>query len=54
MWKLPMFGERDIDHILAEVEECCKAWPNHLIRLIGYDNYAQSQGASMVVCRPGD
>lgn len=53
MWKLPMFGERDIDHILAEVEECCKAWPDHLIRLIGYDNYAQSQGASMVVCRPG-
>jgi len=49
-----MFGERDIDRILAEVEECCKAWPNHLIRLIGYDNYAQSQGASMVVCRPGD
>jgi len=26
---------------------------DHLIRLIGYDNYAQSQGASMVVHRPG-
>ncbi|MCK4867137.1 MAG: ribulose bisphosphate carboxylase small subunit, partial [Alphaproteobacteria bacterium] len=37
----------------AEVEECGKAWPNHLVRLIGYDNYAQSQGASMVVRRPG-
>lgn len=53
MWKLPMFGEKDIERILAEVEECGKAWPNHLVRLIGYDNYTQSQGASMVVHRPG-
>jgi len=53
MWKLPMFGEKEVDRVLAEVEECRKAWPKHLIRLIGYDNIAQSQGASMVVHRPG-
>ena len=53
MWKLPMFGEKAIDRILAEVAECHKAWPSHLVRLIGYDNYKQSQGLSIVVHRPG-
>ncbi len=48
-----MFGETEIARVLAEIEHCRKAWPNHLIRLIAYDNYAQSQGASMVVHRPG-
>lgn len=52
MWKLPMFGESDVDAVLAEVEECHKAWPNHLVRLIGYDNLSQSQGASIVIHRP--
>ncbi len=51
MWKLPMFGETDVDRILAETEACHKAHPNHHVRLIGYDNYSQSQGTSMVVHR---
>lgn len=51
MWKLPMFGETDVDAILAEIEECRKANPGHHIRLIGYDNFTQSQGANMVVHR---
>lgn len=51
MWKLPMFGETDMDAILAEIEECRKANPGHHIRLIGYDNFTQSQGANMVVHR---
>lgn len=51
MWKLPMFGETDVDRILAELEACHKANPNHHVRLIGYDNYKQSQGANMVVYR---
>jgi ribulose-bisphosphate carboxylase small chain len=51
MWKLPMFGETDIDRILAEVDACHKAHPEHHVRLIGYDNLRQSQGASMVVYR---
>lgn len=51
MWKLPMFGETDVDRILAEVEACHKAHPNNHVRLIGYDNYAQSQGANMVIHR---
>jgi len=49
MWKLPMFGETDVDRILAEIELCKKANPGHHVRLIGYDNYKQTQGANMVV-----
>ena len=51
MWKLPMFGETDVDAILAEVEACHKAHPNNHIRLLGFDNYAQSAGAAMVIYR---
>jgi ribulose-bisphosphate carboxylase small chain len=51
MWKLPLFGETDVDTILAECKECHDANPDNHVRLIGYDNYAQSQGASMVIYR---
>jgi len=51
MWKLPMFGETDIDRILAEAEACHRANPDHHVRLVGYDNGKQSQGASMVIYR---
>lgn len=51
MWKLPMFGETDVDHILAEADACHKAHPGNHVRLIGYDNYSQSQGANMVIFR---
>ena len=40
-----------MDKILAEAEACHKAHPKNHVRLIGYDNYAQSQGAAMVVYR---
>ncbi|NJL07599.1 MAG: ribulose bisphosphate carboxylase small subunit [Methylacidiphilales bacterium] len=51
MWKLPMFGETDIDRVLAEIEACRSANPGHHVRLIGYDNISQTQGASMIVHR---
>ncbi len=51
MWKLPMFGETDVDAILAEVEACHKAHPNNHVRLLGLDNFAQSAGTAMVVYR---
>ena len=51
MWKLPMFGETDVDRILAETDACHKAHPNNHVRLVGYDNYAQSKGAEMVIYR---
>ena len=51
MWKLPMFGETDVDRILGEAEQCYKANPGNHVRLIGYDNFKQSQGANMVIYR---
>lgn len=51
MWKLPMFGETDVDRIMAEAEACHKAHPSNHVRLVGYDNYTQSKGAEMVVYR---
>ena len=49
MWKLPLFGETDVDAILAECEACHKAHPENHVRLLGFDNYAQSAGAAMVI-----
>jgi len=51
MWKLPMFGARDVDAILAEAEACHKANPDDHVRLIGYDSRRQTQGTAMVVYR---
>lgn len=49
MWKLPMFGETDVDRILGEAEACHKAHPNNHVKLIGFDNFSQSKGAEMVI-----
>lgn len=51
MWKLPMFGETDVDRIMAEAEACHKMHPGNHVRLVGYNNYNQSKGAEMVVFR---
>jgi len=51
MWKLPMFGETDTDVVLKEVELCKKSNPGNHVRLVGYDNYKQSQGTAMLVHR---
>jgi len=51
MWKLPLFGETDVDVILKEVEACHAAHPDNHVRLLGFDNFAQSAGASMVIYR---
>jgi ribulose-bisphosphate carboxylase small chain len=51
MWKLPMFGETDVDTVLKEAEACHAANPGNHVRLVGYDNYAQSQGTALVIYR---
>lgn len=53
MWKLPFFGEKSVDRILAELEACHRANPGHHVRLVGYDNYSQSQGTAFIVYRAG-
>jgi ribulose-bisphosphate carboxylase small chain len=49
MWKLPFFGEKDVNAVAGQLEACHRAYPDHHVRLIGYDNYTQSQGAAFVV-----
>ncbi len=51
MWKLPFFGETDVHAVLAEAEACRQAYPGHHVRITGYDNYTQCQGAAFVVFR---
>ena len=51
MWKLPMFGETDVDAILDEIEACHLAHPGNHVRLLGFDNATQSAGAAMVIHR---
>ena len=49
MWKLPFFGETNMANVLAELEACRRSYPDHNIRLIGYDPYTQSQPVCFVV-----
>ncbi len=49
MWKLPFFGEKTLANVLNELEACHRSYPDHHVRLIGYDNYTQSQGLAFVV-----
>ena len=51
LWKLPFFGERSVERILSELDACHRANPGHLVRLLGYDNYTQSQGTAFIVYR---
>jgi ribulose-bisphosphate carboxylase small chain len=53
MWKLPFFGVQDLETVVAELEACHRTYPDHHVRLLGYDNYTQSQGSAFVVfeCR---
>jgi ribulose-bisphosphate carboxylase small chain len=54
LWKLPMFGERNVEAVIAELEACHRANPGNHVRLIAYDNYSQSQGAAFIVFRAGE
>ena len=47
--ELPMFGESNPARVMEELEACRRSYPDHHIRLIGYDNYSQSQGVCFVV-----
>ncbi|HXV36236.1 MAG TPA: ribulose bisphosphate carboxylase small subunit [Myxococcota bacterium] len=49
LWKLPLFGERSVDRVMAEITACRRGFPGHYVRLVGYDNGRQTQGARIVV-----
>jgi len=51
MWKLPLFGEWNLDTIVNEINACRNAYPDHHVKVIGYDGKRQTQGLAMVVHR---
>ena len=54
MWGLPMFDLRDPAAIMLEVNACRKAFPNHYVRVNGYDRSLgrQATALSFIVNRP--
>jgi ribulose-bisphosphate carboxylase small chain len=54
MWGLPMFDLKDPAAILYEVNECRKAYPNHYVRVTGFDDTRgwESPRLSFIVNRP--
>merc|ERR1712157_14893 len=52
MWKLPMFGCTDVDQVLQEVANCKKEYPDHYIRVVGFNAEKQVQMASFIVHKP--
>ncbi len=53
LWQLPFFGETSVDRVLAEIDACARANPGQHVRLIGFDNFTQSQGTAFIVRRVG-
>ncbi|MFB6261436.1 MAG: ribulose bisphosphate carboxylase small subunit, partial [Thiohalorhabdaceae bacterium] len=49
MWKLPMFGVQNLDEVLEELDACRRAYPDHHVRLVGFDDYTQTLGHSLVI-----
>jgi ribulose-bisphosphate carboxylase small chain len=49
MWKLPLFGVREVDPIVREITACREENSGHFVRIVGYDNARQTQGARIVV-----
>lgn len=54
MFGMPMFDLRDAAGVLAEVQQCRKAFPNHYIRLMAFDSTrgVESIAMSFLVGRP--
>ena len=56
MWGLPMFDLKDPAGVLLEVTACRLTYPEHYIKVIGYDrSYGrQTTALSFIVNRPSD
>ena len=54
MWGLPMFDVRDLDDAMGQIEECRKAFPDHYVKVNGYDRTKgrQTTMLSFIVQRP--
>jgi ribulose-bisphosphate carboxylase small chain len=54
MWGLPMFDLRDAAAVLKEVDACRRAFPEHYVKVNGYDRRLgrQTTALSFIVHRP--
>ena len=54
MWGLPLFDLRDPSAVIKEISACRESFPNHYIRVNGYDRRLgrQTIGLSFIVNRP--
>ena len=54
MWGLPMFEMRNLDDAMYQINECREAFPNHYIKVNGYDRTKgrQTTMLSFIVHRP--
>ena len=49
MWKFMLSGGCGVDATFPEITACRKKFPGHYVRVVGYDNGRQTQGARIVV-----
>jgi ribulose-bisphosphate carboxylase small chain len=56
MWGLPLFDLRDPVPVLAEIEACRRAYPDHYVKVNGYDvrKGRETVALSFIVQRPKD
>jgi ribulose-bisphosphate carboxylase small chain len=54
MWGMPMFDMKDAAGIMHEINECRKAYPNHYVRVNGFDSTRgwETVRLSFIVNRP--
>jgi ribulose-bisphosphate carboxylase small chain len=54
MWGLPLFDMQDAVAVMEEIQACRRAYPNHYIRVNGYDRSLgrQTTALSFIVNRP--
>ncbi len=53
MWKLPIFGAKNVQEVMAEVNACRNEYRDCFIRIVGFDNIKQCQVLSFIVHKPG-
>lgn len=56
LWGLPLFDLQDAVAVMEEIQACRRAFPNHYIRVNGYDRSLgrQTTALSFIVNRPTD
>jgi ribulose-bisphosphate carboxylase small chain len=54
MWGMPMFDMKDAADIMHEINQCRKAYPNHYVRVNGFDSTRgwETVRLSFIVNRP--